>query len=455
MLHVLGRNSRAVIPHLDGEQPTGGARDQLHLGRSPVLRGIGEQIVERAAQHHAVDFNLSAAAAVLHAQRRAGMAGAEPEGGLLHHLRRRRALQPQRGLRRGKLEAGAGEDVVGQPFQLGKVPRDARQLRGGVLRAALRREIERDADARERRAQLVRDVREKLALAMHQVLDPFRHLVERDGDVAQFVAAAQLRARPELARAQPPPRSPAAARARRVAPAAHRGRSRARRSPRPGSASERRAAEAIAGPPRARWRAWPRAPRSARDRCRRCAGPGGRRETHREHSPAALGGERGKQTFTMQRDSLSVRGARKGRAEWCEDDGPVPHLVDVALMAAARILIVEDFADSRDMYVEFLQAQGFQVAAAEDGIAALRSIEAAIPDLVVLDVALPKLDGLSVLRRLRADPRFASLPVLTLSASLGADYQRIAMEAGATAALEKPCLPEELLTAVQQALGRA
>src|SRR5207253_10140733 len=212
------------------------------------------------------------------------------------------------------------------------------------------------------------------------------------------------------------------------------------------------AARAIPARPRARWRAWPRGRRSARDRCRRCAGPGGRRETRREHSPAALGGERGKQTFTMQRDSLSGRGARKGRAEWCGGDGPVPRLVDVALMAAARILIVEDFADSRDMYVEFLQAQGFHVAAVEDGIAALRSIEAAIPELAVLAVPLPKLDGLSVLRRLRADPRFAQLPVLTLSASLGVDYQKMALAAGATAALEKPCLPEELLEAVRKAL---
>jgi two-component system, cell cycle response regulator DivK len=123
-------------------------------------------------------------------------------------------------------------------------------------------------------------------------------------------------------------------------------------------------------------------------------------------------------------------------------------------MAPPRILIVEDFADSRDMYVEFLQTQGFLVAAAEDGIAALRSLEASTPDLVVLDVALPKLDGLSVLRKLRIDPRFADLPVLTLSASLGAEYQRIAMAAGATAALEKPCLPEELLAAVRKALKR-
>jgi DNA-binding response OmpR family regulator len=121
-------------------------------------------------------------------------------------------------------------------------------------------------------------------------------------------------------------------------------------------------------------------------------------------------------------------------------------------MTAARILIVEDFADSREMYIEFLAAQGFEVSGAEDGLAALRSLEATPFDVVVLDIALPKLDGLSVLRRLRADPRFAKLPVLTLSASLGADYQRIALAAGATAALEKPCLPEELLAAVRTAL---
>jgi two-component system chemotaxis response regulator CheY len=121
-------------------------------------------------------------------------------------------------------------------------------------------------------------------------------------------------------------------------------------------------------------------------------------------------------------------------------------------MSAARVLIVEDFADSRDMYVEFLTANGFDVSAAEDGLAALESIQGSQPDLVVLDVALPKLDGLSVLRRLRADLRYVSLPVLTLSASLGTDYQRIALAAGATEALEKPCLPEELLAAVQKAL---
>src|SRR2546430_11948617 len=128
----------------------------------------------------------------------------------------------------------------------------------------------------------------------------------------------------------------------------------------------------------------------------------------------------GKQTFTNRLDSLSMRGARRERAEWSRDDGPVPHRVKVARMAAARILIVEDFADSREMYVEFLQAQGFRVAAAEDGIDALRSIESAIPDLVVLDVALPKLDGLSVLRRFRSGPRVGGPSGLVVSGRLRA-----------------------------------
>jgi two-component system, cell cycle response regulator DivK len=122
-------------------------------------------------------------------------------------------------------------------------------------------------------------------------------------------------------------------------------------------------------------------------------------------------------------------------------------------LSAPRVLIVEDFADSREMYLEFLATQGFDVTGAEDGVTALRYIEADSFDVVVLDIALPKLDGLSLLRRLRADARFAAVPVLMLSASLGADYQRTALDAGATAALEKPCLPEELLSAVRKALA--
>ena len=156
--------------------------------------------------------------------------------------------------------------------------------------------------------------------------------------------------------------------------------------------------------------------------------------------------------FRIAAISLPVRGSPAGRAEWFAPHARAATENEQASMTPPRILIVEDFIDSREMYMEFLLAHGFEVLGAEDGLAALRSIEEHPPDVVVLDIALPKLDGLSVLRKLRQDPRFAALPVLTLSASLGADYQRVALGAGATAASEKPCLPEELLEAVRRVL---
>src|SRR3982751_7055080 len=88
--------------------------------------------------------------------------------------------------------------------------------------------------------------------------------------------------------------------------------------------------------------------------------------------------------------SLEVRGARRRHGE---SVGTRAHLVlhhVEACMTASRILIVEDFADSRDMYMEFLETQGFEVSGAAEGLAALKSIEDARPDVVVLDVALPK-----------------------------------------------------------------
>jgi len=114
-----------------------------------------------------------------------------------------------------------------------------------------------------------------------------------------------------------------------------------------------------------------------------------------------------------------------------------------------RILVVEDYLDTREMYVEFLALNGYDVIAAEDGLEALRIAQALRPDVVVLDIALPRMDGFSVLRRMRADPKLREVPVLTLSASVEEDYEDSALKAGATKALRKPCLPDELLAAIR------
>ena len=117
-----------------------------------------------------------------------------------------------------------------------------------------------------------------------------------------------------------------------------------------------------------------------------------------------------------------------------------------------RILIVEDYADTRDLYVEFLSMQGHEVVAAEDGLEALHAARTVMPEVIVLDINLPKLDGLSVLRRLRADPELDQIPVLTLSAAIGREYEEEALESGAARALHKPLLPDELHDAIVDVL---
>ncbi len=112
-----------------------------------------------------------------------------------------------------------------------------------------------------------------------------------------------------------------------------------------------------------------------------------------------------------------------------------------------RILIVEDYADARELYVEFLTGLGHDVVTAGDGLQALHAAQAVLPEIIVLDINLPKLDGLSVLRRLRADPRLDQIPVLTLSAAMD-EYDEEALEAGAARTLHKPLLPEDLHAAI-------
>ncbi|MFL5377956.1 MAG: response regulator, partial [Myxococcales bacterium] len=113
-----------------------------------------------------------------------------------------------------------------------------------------------------------------------------------------------------------------------------------------------------------------------------------------------------------------------------------------------RVLVVEDFTDAREMYVEYLTMKGYDVIGAEDGLAALEVARALIPDVIVLDIGLPKLSGFAVLRKLKAGVDTRGIDVITLSASAGTAYRDEAMEAGAAMALEKPCTPDELHEAI-------
>ena len=122
---------------------------------------------------------------------------------------------------------------------------------------------------------------------------------------------------------------------------------------------------------------------------------------------------------------------------------------------AARVLVVEDEPDIRDLVVLHLEREGFQVRASRDGADALKQARAAPPDLIVLDLMLPELDGLEVCRRLRRDPATVSIPVIMLTAKGDEADRVVGLELGADDYVTKPFSPKELVARVKAVLRRA
>jgi len=122
---------------------------------------------------------------------------------------------------------------------------------------------------------------------------------------------------------------------------------------------------------------------------------------------------------------------------------------------SSRVLIVEDEPDIRELVVHHLKREGYQVSAAASGEEALRQVQAAPPDLVLLDLMMPAMDGLEVCRRLRQDPATASLPIVMLTAK-GDEVDRVlGLEIGADDYVVKPFSPKELLARVRAVLRRS
>ncbi|MFD3754376.1 SpoIIE family protein phosphatase [Streptomyces cyaneofuscatus] len=115
----------------------------------------------------------------------------------------------------------------------------------------------------------------------------------------------------------------------------------------------------------------------------------------------------------------------------------------------ARVLIADDNADMREYLSRLLAGAGYEVQAVTDGMEALDAIRAQAPDLVVSDVMMPRLDGLSLLAALRTDPRTAAVPVLLLSARAGQEASIEGLRAGADDYLVKPFVAAELLARVR------
>jgi DNA-binding response OmpR family regulator len=122
----------------------------------------------------------------------------------------------------------------------------------------------------------------------------------------------------------------------------------------------------------------------------------------------------------------------------------------MTLQHSLRVLLVEDDRPTRDGYAAYLTHQGYEVLPASNGADALRFAALLAPDVVVLDLGLPDIDGWEVARQLKAGDRTKTLPIIALT---GADLPHevvSAMRAGCDRHLSKPCDPSALLDAIER-----
>lgn len=125
------------------------------------------------------------------------------------------------------------------------------------------------------------------------------------------------------------------------------------------------------------------------------------------------------------------------------------------MATSKHILIVEDERDLSDLLAYNLQKAGYETDVAADGAAAIRQVRAAPPDLIVLDVMLPKLSGLEVAREIRRDPRTAQIPLLMVTARATEADQLAGLQLGADDYITKPFSMKLLLARVEALLRRS
>jgi len=123
-----------------------------------------------------------------------------------------------------------------------------------------------------------------------------------------------------------------------------------------------------------------------------------------------------------------------------------------AMKRRPRVLVVEDDPTVSEVVARYLERDGFEVDTVEDGIAAVEMVAASSPDLMILDLMLPSLDGLEVFRRVRS---FTPLPIIMLTARGDEDDRVTGLELGADDYIGKPFSPRELTARVKSVLRRA
>jgi CheY-like chemotaxis protein len=120
---------------------------------------------------------------------------------------------------------------------------------------------------------------------------------------------------------------------------------------------------------------------------------------------------------------------------------------------APLVLVVDDYSDTRDMYAEYLDYAGYRAQTAGDGREAVRRALRAHPNAIVMDLAMPVLDGWEATRILHADPRTRDIPIVVLTGHAQRELKQRAHDCGAVCVLSKPCPPDELLAVLRAVIA--
>ena len=120
--------------------------------------------------------------------------------------------------------------------------------------------------------------------------------------------------------------------------------------------------------------------------------------------------------------------------------------------AQTLVLVVEDYQDAREMYAAYLRFSGYRVVEATNGLEAIEKTIELLPDIILMDLALPKIDGWEATKRLKSDERTKHIPIVALTGHAHAGFAEGAREAGCDAFVTKPCLPDALVAEIERML---
>jgi two-component system cell cycle response regulator DivK len=120
---------------------------------------------------------------------------------------------------------------------------------------------------------------------------------------------------------------------------------------------------------------------------------------------------------------------------------------------APLVLVVDDVDHGREIFAEYLEFRGFRVATAADGLEAIEKTHELRPDVILMDLSLPGIDGWEATRRLKQDPSTKDIPIIALTAHALESAHAKARAAGCNAVVTKPCLPKDLEQEVRRQLA--